>query len=47
MGHLMGELLQSLANVRLEHVPFRGGADAAREVAGGRVDACFISENSF
>lgn len=47
VGHLMGELLQSLADVRLEHVPFRGGADAAREVAGGRIDACFISESSF
>ena len=46
VGHLMGELLQSLADVRLEHVPFRGGADAAREVAGGRIDACFISESS-
>lgn len=47
VGHLMGELLQSLADVRLEHVPFRGGADAAREVAGGRIDACIISESSF
>nr|WP_314072723.1 tripartite tricarboxylate transporter substrate binding protein [uncultured Roseococcus sp.] len=47
IGHLMGELLQSLADVRLEHVPFRGGADAAREVAGGRVDSCIISESSF
>jgi tripartite-type tricarboxylate transporter receptor subunit TctC len=47
VGHLMGELLQSLAGVRLEHVPFRGGADAAREVQGGRVDSCFISESSF
>ncbi len=46
IGHLMGELLQSLADVRLEHVPFRGGADAAREVAGGRVDSCIISESS-
>ncbi|MDB5412889.1 MAG: hypothetical protein JWR10_1224 [Rubritepida sp.] len=47
IAHLMGELLQSLADVRLEHVPFRGGADAAREVAGGRIDACIISESSF
>ena len=47
VGHLMGELLQSLANVRMEHIPFRGGADAAREVQGGRVDSCFISESSF
>jgi tripartite-type tricarboxylate transporter receptor subunit TctC len=47
IAHLMGEMLQSLADVRLEHVPFRGGADAAREVAGGRVDSCIISESSF
>jgi tripartite-type tricarboxylate transporter receptor subunit TctC len=47
VGHLMGELLQSLAGVRMEHIPFRGGADAAREVQGGRVDCCFISESSF
>lgn len=47
VGHLMGELLQSLADIRMEHIPFRGGADAAREVSGGRVDACFISESSF
>ncbi|WP_421992835.1 Bug family tripartite tricarboxylate transporter substrate binding protein [Roseococcus sp.] len=47
VAHLMGEMLQSLADVRLEHVPFRGGADAAREVAGGRIDSCIISESSF
>lgn len=47
IAHLMGEMLQSLAEVRLEHVPFRGGADAAREVAGGRIDSCIISESSF
>ncbi|WP_165585597.1 tripartite tricarboxylate transporter substrate binding protein [Roseococcus sp. SYP-B2431] len=47
IAHLMGEMLQSLADVRLEHVPFRGGADAAREVAGGRIDSCLISESSF
>ncbi|WP_424813720.1 Bug family tripartite tricarboxylate transporter substrate binding protein [Roseococcus sp. YIM B11640] len=47
IGHLMGELLQQLSGVRLEHVPFRGGADAAREVTGGRIDACIISESSF
>ena len=47
IAHLMGEMLQSLAGVQLEHVPFRGGADAAREVAGGRIDSCIISESSF
>lgn len=47
IAHLMGEMLQGLAEVKLEHVPFRGGADAAREVAGGRIDSCIISESSF
>lgn len=46
IGHLMGELLQSLAGIRLEHVPYRGGADAARDVIGGRIDAAIISESS-
>lgn len=46
IGHFMGELLQSRAGIRLEHVPFRGGADAAREVAAGRIDSCFISHSS-
>ncbi len=46
IGHLMGELLQSLAGVTLEHVPYRGGADAARDLAGGRIDAAIISESS-
>lgn len=47
IAHLMGEMLQGLADIKLEHVPFRGGADAAREVAGGRIDSCIISESSF
>ena len=46
IGHLMGELLQSLAGIRLEHIPYRGGADAARDVIGGRIDAAIISESS-
>ncbi len=46
VGHLMGELLQSLAGVRMEHVPYRGGADVARDLAGGRIDSAFISESS-
>lgn len=46
IGHFMGELLQSSANIRLEHVPFRGGADASREVGAGRIDAAIISHSS-
>ncbi|WP_431267415.1 Bug family tripartite tricarboxylate transporter substrate binding protein [Dankookia sp. P2] len=46
VGHLMGELMQAMAGVKLEHVPYRGGADAARDLAAGRIDAVFISESS-
>ena len=47
IGHLMGELMQSMAGIKMEHIPYRGGADVARDVAAGRLDACFISESSF
>ena len=46
IAHLMGELLQHLGQVKLEHVPYRGGADAARDLMAGRIDAVFISESS-
>jgi tripartite-type tricarboxylate transporter receptor subunit TctC len=46
IGHLMGELMQATAGVKLEHIPYRGGADAARDLAAGRIDAVFISESS-
>ena len=46
IGHFMGELLQLRAGIRLEHVPFRGGADASREVGAGRIDAAIISHSS-
>jgi tripartite-type tricarboxylate transporter receptor subunit TctC len=42
----MGELMQAMAGVKLEHIPYRGGADAARDLAAGRIDAVFISESS-
>jgi tripartite-type tricarboxylate transporter receptor subunit TctC len=46
IGHLMGELLQSMAGVKMEHIPYRGGADVSRDIAAGRLDSCFISESS-
>ncbi|HEY4254120.1 MAG TPA: tripartite tricarboxylate transporter substrate binding protein [Roseomonas sp.] len=46
IAHFMGELLQIMAHIRLEHVPFRGGADASREVGAGRIDAAIISHSS-
>jgi tripartite-type tricarboxylate transporter receptor subunit TctC len=45
-GHLLGELMQAMAGVKLEHIPYRGGADAARDLAAGRIDAVIISESS-
>lgn len=46
IGHFMGELIQLLAGIRLEHIPYRGGADASREVGAGRIDAAIISHSS-
>lgn len=46
IGHFMGEALQQRAGVRLEHIPYRGGADVARDLTAGRIDACFISHSS-
>lgn len=42
-GHLALELFQARAGIRLTHVPYRGGADAARDLAGGNVDGVLIT----
>lgn len=36
--HLSGEMLKADAGVDILHVPFRGGADVANQIMGGRVD---------
>ncbi|UFN47844.1 tripartite tricarboxylate transporter substrate binding protein [Roseomonas sp. OT10] len=46
VGHLAGALLASRAGIRLEHVPYRGGADAARDLAAGTLQAGIMSTNS-
>ena len=46
MGHLAGELLQQRAGIRLLHSPYRGGADAARDIAAGSIDAVIITTSS-
>ncbi|MBB5696169.1 Bug family tripartite tricarboxylate transporter substrate binding protein [Muricoccus pecuniae] len=46
MGHLAGELLQQRAGIRLLHSPYRGGADAARDLASGTLDAAIITTSS-
>jgi tripartite-type tricarboxylate transporter receptor subunit TctC len=42
-GHLTGELLQRRAGITLNHIPYRGGSEAARDLAGGAVDAALIA----
>ncbi|HYF08397.1 MAG TPA: tripartite tricarboxylate transporter substrate binding protein [Acetobacteraceae bacterium] len=36
--HLSGELLKRLANVEMQHIPYRGAAPAAVDVIAGRID---------
>ena len=45
-GHLAGVLLEQQGGIRLEHVPYRGGADAARDCGAGTLDAVIITANS-
>jgi tripartite-type tricarboxylate transporter receptor subunit TctC len=42
-GHLAVVQLCRLAGIELQHVPYRGGADAARDLAAGTLDAVFIT----
>lgn len=38
LGHLGGELFNRSAGVKLEHIPYRGAAQALTDVLGGRLD---------
>jgi tripartite-type tricarboxylate transporter receptor subunit TctC len=46
MGHLAMALLQQRANIKLLHTPYRGGADAARDVMGGQIDSVLITTST-
>lgn len=46
MGHLALALLQQRANVKLIHTPYRGGADAARDLMGGQIDSALITTST-
>jgi tripartite-type tricarboxylate transporter receptor subunit TctC len=39
--HLVGELFQQAAGVRLRHVPYRGSSMAMNDLLGGQIDAMF------
>jgi len=42
-GHLALAQLQQLAGIEVTHAPYRGGADAARDLAAGVLDGAFIT----
>ena len=42
-GHLAGELLQSMAGIRLTHVPYKGAGPAAVDLIAGQIQALFTS----
>ncbi|MDW5442914.1 tripartite tricarboxylate transporter substrate binding protein [Polaromonas sp. SM01] len=41
--HLNGELLQSLAGIKMNHVPYKGSSAQMVDVASGNVDITFVS----
>lgn len=41
--HLSGELLKTMAGIEIQHVPYKGAAQAAADLLGGHVDMAFVS----
>ena len=46
MGQMAGEELQRRAGIKLIHAPYRGGADAARDIGAWAIDSVIITTNS-
>lgn len=46
MGHLAMALLQQRAGIRFIHTPYRGGAEAARDIMGGQIDSAVITSST-
>jgi tripartite-type tricarboxylate transporter receptor subunit TctC len=44
-GHLAMELLKQTADLKLDHIPYKGGAPAMTDVMGGQVPAMFINQD--
>jgi len=43
VNHLLGEMLNSTAGIKLVHVPYRGAAPAMQDLLGGQIDLVFTS----
>ena len=42
-SHLAGELLNSMAGIKLTHVPYKGAAPASNDLVGGHINSAFPS----
>jgi tripartite-type tricarboxylate transporter receptor subunit TctC len=42
-SHLAGEMLSGVANVKLQHIPYRGGAPAMIDLLAGHINTMFLS----
>ena len=43
LNHLLGEMLNSMAGIKLQHIPYKGVAPAMTDVIGGQVPMAFAS----
>jgi len=43
VNHLVGEMFNAVANVKLVHIPYRGAAPALQDLMGGQIDLVFTS----
>lgn len=43
VNHLLGEMFNAAAGIKLTHVPYRGAAQALQDLMGGQIDVVFTS----